>query len=115
MVFRESQFGQTLKGLRLDNGDLFYGRLEYFTDIWDILRTFGVRVVHFFPVFVSWAKKNLAALESMRSDDKRSLVAAFISHKLRPKSTIRDVRKCGNAPFTLLLCPKIVTLMHILF
>jgi hypothetical protein len=30
-------FGQTLEGLRLENVDLFYGYLEFFTDIWDIL------------------------------------------------------------------------------
>jgi hypothetical protein len=34
---QKSQFGQTLEGLRIENVDIFYARLEYFTDIWDIL------------------------------------------------------------------------------
>jgi hypothetical protein len=34
---QKSQFGQILEGLRLENMDIFYGHLEYSTDIWDIL------------------------------------------------------------------------------
>jgi hypothetical protein len=52
------QFGQILEGLRWENVDIFYGQLEYFTDIWDILLQGGT----FFPVLVSCAKKNLATL-----------------------------------------------------
>jgi hypothetical protein len=40
MVSFETQnpnFGYILEGPRLENVDLFYGHLEYFTDIWDIL------------------------------------------------------------------------------
>jgi hypothetical protein len=39
---------------RLENVYIFYGHLEYFMDIWDILRPFGKFCVHFvlFPVFV---------------------------------------------------------------
>jgi hypothetical protein len=29
--------GKFLEGPRLENVDIFYGHLEYFTDIWDIL------------------------------------------------------------------------------
>jgi hypothetical protein len=39
--------------------------MEYFVDIWDFLWPFGtfcVHLVHFFPVLVSWTKKNLASL-----------------------------------------------------
>jgi hypothetical protein len=34
---QKSQFGQILQGPRLENVDIFYGHLEYFTDIWYIL------------------------------------------------------------------------------
>jgi hypothetical protein len=49
----------------LENVDIFYGQLEYFTDIWDVsgsLGTFCVHLVHFFPVLVSCTKENLAIL-----------------------------------------------------
>jgi hypothetical protein len=31
------QFGKILDGLGLKNIDIFYGHLDFFTDIWDIL------------------------------------------------------------------------------
>jgi hypothetical protein len=31
------RFGQILEGLGWENVDIFYGHLEYFMDIWDIL------------------------------------------------------------------------------
>jgi hypothetical protein len=31
----------------LENVDIFYGHLDYFTDIWDILGPFCVHLVHF--------------------------------------------------------------------
>jgi hypothetical protein len=34
---QKSQFGQIFEGLGLENVDIFYEHLEYFTDIWDIL------------------------------------------------------------------------------
>jgi hypothetical protein len=34
---QKSQFGQILEGHRLENDDIFYGRLEYLTAILDIL------------------------------------------------------------------------------
>jgi hypothetical protein len=34
---QKSQFGLILEGPRLENVDIFYGHLEIFTDIWDIL------------------------------------------------------------------------------
>jgi hypothetical protein len=34
---QKSQFGYILEGPRLENVDIFYGHLEYFIDIWDIL------------------------------------------------------------------------------
>jgi hypothetical protein len=34
---QKSQFGKILEVLSLDNVDIFYGHLESFTDIWDIL------------------------------------------------------------------------------
>jgi hypothetical protein len=33
---QKSQFGQILEGLGLENVDVLYGHLEYFTDIGDI-------------------------------------------------------------------------------
>jgi hypothetical protein len=32
---QKSLFGLTLEGLRLENVDIFYGHLEYFTAIWE--------------------------------------------------------------------------------
>jgi hypothetical protein len=43
--YQKSEFGEILEGLRLENVDICYGHLEYFTDTWDILRPF---CVHFF-------------------------------------------------------------------
>jgi hypothetical protein len=34
---QKSQFGQFLECLRWENVYIFYGQLEYFMDIWDIL------------------------------------------------------------------------------
>jgi hypothetical protein len=48
------------KGLKLENVDTFYGRLEYFMGIWDILRPFGtfcVHLVHFFRFWYHAARK----------------------------------------------------------
>jgi hypothetical protein len=59
---QKSQFGNIFQGLRLENVDIFYGHLEYFTEIWGIYD----HLVHFvfigyiFPVLVSFTKENLA-------------------------------------------------------
>jgi hypothetical protein len=37
---------QFFEGPRLENIDRFYGSLEYFTNIWDILLAFGILFVH---------------------------------------------------------------------
>jgi hypothetical protein len=66
---QKSQFEQILEGLRRENVEIFYGHLEYFTAIWNILRPFGIFYGHleyftaiwcllcsfgtFFPVLVS--------------------------------------------------------------
>jgi hypothetical protein len=34
---QKSQFGKNFQGLRLENVDVLYAYMEYFTDIWDIL------------------------------------------------------------------------------
>jgi hypothetical protein len=34
---QKSQFGKILEGLRLENIYIYYGHLEYFMDVWDIL------------------------------------------------------------------------------
>jgi hypothetical protein len=34
---KNPDLGKNRHGLRLENVDIFYGHLEYFTDIWDIL------------------------------------------------------------------------------
>jgi hypothetical protein len=34
---QKSQFGEILEGLILENTYIFYGHLEYFMEIWDIL------------------------------------------------------------------------------
>jgi hypothetical protein len=36
---QNSQFGKILDGLRLENVDINYGHLEYFTVVWDFLMT----------------------------------------------------------------------------
>jgi hypothetical protein len=44
----------------LDNVDIFYGHLEYFEDIWDILWPFGsfcVYLVHFAPFWYFGPRK----------------------------------------------------------
>jgi hypothetical protein len=48
------------EGLRLEIVDTFYGHLEYFTDIWDILWPFGtfcVCSVHFFQIWYHVPRK----------------------------------------------------------
>jgi hypothetical protein len=37
---QKSKFGSILERLSLENADIFYGHLEYFTDIWGILWPF---------------------------------------------------------------------------
>jgi hypothetical protein len=34
---QKSQFGKILDGLGWENVEIFYGHLEYFTNIWDVL------------------------------------------------------------------------------
>jgi hypothetical protein len=55
-----------LEGSRLENVDIFYTYLEYFTDIGDILQPFDTVCVHLvhFPLLVSFTKINLATLVS---------------------------------------------------
>jgi hypothetical protein len=55
----------------LENVATFYGRLEYFTGIWDILWPSGTFIVHLlhFPVLVSGTKKNLATLKRDQCHD----------------------------------------------
>jgi hypothetical protein len=58
---QKSRFGQNLEGLRWENVAIFYGHLEYFTDILDVLRqliTFCVRLVHFFRFWYHAPRKN---------------------------------------------------------
>jgi hypothetical protein len=43
---QKSQFGNTFQGIRLENVEIFYGRLEHFMNIRDILPTFGTFCVH---------------------------------------------------------------------
>jgi hypothetical protein len=43
---QKSKFGQRLVGLRWENVNIFWGHLEYYTDIWDILCPFGTFCVH---------------------------------------------------------------------
>jgi hypothetical protein len=50
---QNSQFGKKFKGLRLENADIFYGHLEYFIDIWDILYPF-VTFVFIWYIFSSF-------------------------------------------------------------
>jgi hypothetical protein len=51
-----------LVGLGMENDGIFYGRLEYFTVIWYILRTFGNIVViwYIFSRFGKLCQENLA-------------------------------------------------------
>jgi hypothetical protein len=34
---QKSQFGEKIQGFRWANTDTFFGHLEYFMDVWDIL------------------------------------------------------------------------------
>jgi hypothetical protein len=43
-----------LEGLRLDNVYIFYGHLEYFMEIWDILWPFGIFCIHLVHFFRFW-------------------------------------------------------------
>jgi hypothetical protein len=43
-----------LECLRLEIVDIFYGHLEYVTDIWDILWSFGTCSVHLVHFFRFW-------------------------------------------------------------
>jgi hypothetical protein len=57
---QKSLFGLILEGLRLENVYIFYGHLEYFMEIWDIVWPFGtfcINLVPFCPVLVLCAKK----------------------------------------------------------
>jgi hypothetical protein len=52
-------------GLLIENVDIFFGHLEFFTNIRDILKPFGtfcVHLVHFVLFLVSCTKKKLATL-----------------------------------------------------
>jgi hypothetical protein len=52
---QKSQFWQILEeGLRVENAGIFYGHLEYFTDIWNILRTFGIFNGHLVYSMAIW-------------------------------------------------------------
>jgi hypothetical protein len=49
----------------MENVGIFYDHLEYFTTSWYNLWPFGTvcgHLVHFFPVWYVWTKKNLATL-----------------------------------------------------
>jgi hypothetical protein len=37
---KNPNFGKLLEGPTFENVDIFYGHLEYFTEIWDILCSF---------------------------------------------------------------------------
>jgi hypothetical protein len=50
-----------MEGLRWENVDIFYGHLEYFKDIWEILRPFGtfcVDLVHFSGFGIMYQQKS---------------------------------------------------------
>jgi hypothetical protein len=58
---------------------VFYGHLENFTDIWDIFMTIWYILYSFgtfFPVLVSWTKKNLATL-IWKSTKERTYITPF--------------------------------------
>jgi hypothetical protein len=91
--YQKSKFGQIFEGLRWENVALIYGRLEYFTNIWDVLRPFGTfcaNLVDFFPVLVSCTKKNLATLlfisECFSADETLSRKPKQLPHFKSPNS-----------------------------
>jgi hypothetical protein len=63
---KNSNLGKNMEGIRLEDVDIFYCHLEYFTAIWHILWPFGKVVViwyvYFTPVLAYCVKKNLATL-----------------------------------------------------
>jgi hypothetical protein len=51
---QQSRFGKNFQCLRLENVGIFYGHLEYFPDICDILRPVGTFCAHFLHFFQLW-------------------------------------------------------------
>jgi hypothetical protein len=92
---QKSWFGKILEGLRWEKVAIFFGHLQYFTDEWDILWPFATFCVHLvctcFPVLVSWTKKNLATLVSIKSTNSYCSKAGFSSYKF-PKCTWETVK-----------------------
>jgi hypothetical protein len=89
---QKSQFGKILEGLRLENVNIFYGHLEYFTHlgyfmtICCILCSFGT----FLMILVSCTKKkNLATLIGSRSE---------VEIKKNPSHLWRGIRTTNQTP-----------------
>jgi hypothetical protein len=51
---QKSHFWLFFEGIRMENVDIFYGHLEYFTEIWVILWTFGTFCVDLVHLFRFW-------------------------------------------------------------
>jgi hypothetical protein len=101
----------------LENVDIFYGPLEYLTDIWDILSLLGTLCVHLvhFPVLVSFCiKKNLATLVQKNAEATKqatkhvmngqiSLNSSKKSENVRWKKKFRSSRAIGKRNFLILI------------
>jgi hypothetical protein len=84
--FQNPNLGKFWRALgRLENFYPFFRHLEYFTDIWNILQTFGIFMTiwyilcsfgTFLPVLVSCTKKNLATLAVILAQASRAPVAS---------------------------------------
>jgi hypothetical protein len=84
----------------LENIDIFYGHLEYFTDIWDIVRPFGtlyVDLVHFSGFGFMYQEKsgNPARVQTMQ---RWCLMSSSLLrvHSLKSKSSLHDLSNDSN-------------------
>jgi hypothetical protein len=66
---QKSQFGEILEGPRLENVAIFYGHLEYFKDIEDILGPFGtfcVHLIHFSDFGILFQEKSGSPVRDLK-------------------------------------------------
>jgi hypothetical protein len=83
------RFGSILEGLAMEDVDMLFGHLVYFTAIWYIVWPFDIwyEYLVFFPILVCWTMNNLATLKyvqfySIRLDPKDEGHRFHASHSL---------------------------------
>jgi hypothetical protein len=85
------QFGQSLEVLRWKNVAIFYGHLEYFTDIWDILY-FMANLVHF--VFIWYIFSGFGVMNQEKSGNPDPTVRVFLFVVDTKEDLDRDSNPC---------------------